>query len=105
MFGLNGASGLGAALKARTVSREAARVDAFEPLGQGLETVGLFLGDARDAVFVAQQMRDLLVEDLPGEHARLVQDLAAVFGVGVAVEIEPLVEKPFARALTTMPNG
>ena len=41
-------------------------------------------------------MDDLLVEDLPGEHAGLVQDLAAVFGVGVAVEIEPLVEKALA---------
>ncbi len=79
--------------------QKAARVDAFEPLGQRLETVGLFLGDARDAVFLAQQMRDLLVEDLPGEHAGLVQDLAAVFGVGVAVEIEPLVEKTLALGI------
>jgi hypothetical protein len=44
-------------------------------------------------------MDDLLVEDLPGEHAGLVQDLAAVFGVGVAVEIEPLVEKPLAAGV------
>src|SRR5215470_15863573 len=41
-------------------------------------------------------MDDFLVEDLPCEHAGLVQDLAAVFGVGVAVEVEPLVEKPLA---------
>src|SRR5271165_1065262 len=78
---------------------ETARVDAFELLGQGLEGVGLFFGDARDAVFLAQQMRDLLVEDLPGEHAGLVQDLAAVFGVGVAVEIEPLVEETLAAGV------
>src|SRR5205814_10543840 len=31
-----------------------------------------------------------------GEHAGLVQNLAAVFGVGVAVEIEPLVEETLA---------
>ncbi len=37
-------------------------------------------------------MHDFLVEDLPGEHARLVQDLAAVFGIGVAVEIEAFVQ-------------
>src|SRR4029077_19514717 len=36
----------------------------------------------------------LLVEDLPGEHARLLQDFAAVFGVGIAVEVEDLFDKP-----------
>ena len=49
--------------------QKAARIDAVEPLGQRLEAVGLFFGDARDAVFLAQQMDDFLVEDLPREHA------------------------------------
>src|SRR4051812_7718424 len=41
-------------------------------------------------------MNGLLVEHLPGEHAGLFQYLAAVFGVGVAVEVEALVEEPLA---------
>jgi len=44
-------------------------------------------------------MDDLLVKDLPGEHAGLVQDLAAVLGVGVAVEVEALVEKALAPSV------
>src|SRR6516165_12743222 len=44
-------------------------------------------------------MDDLLVKDLPGEHAGLVQNLAAVFGVGVAVKVEPLVEKALAASI------
>ena len=34
--------------------QKAARIDTFEPLGQGFEIVGLLLGDARDAGFLAQ---------------------------------------------------
>src|SRR6516225_9697412 len=44
-------------------------------------------------------MDDLLVEDLPGEQARLVQDLAAVSSIGVAVKVETLVEKTLARGV------
>src|SRR5216683_6519659 len=50
-------------------------------------------------------MDDLLVEDLPGEHAGLVQDLAAVSGVGVAVEIEALVEKALAPGVDDDAEG
>ena len=63
---------------------------------QRLERVRLLLGDARDAVFLAQQVHDLLVEDLPGEQARLLHHLMAVLGIGVAVEVEPLVEEALA---------
>src|SRR5262249_32205183 len=59
----------------------------------GFERVCLFLGGARDAVFVAQQMDGLLVEDLPGEHARLFQDFAAILGVGIAVKVGAFVEE------------
>ena len=99
MFGLNGASGRGRCVEGPHRLQKAARIDAFEPLGQGFESVGLLLGDARDAVFLAQEMDDFLVEDLPGEHAGLVQDLAAVFGIGVAVEVEPLVEETLAARI------
>ena len=61
--------------------------------------VGLLLGDARDAVFLAQQVHDLLVEDLPGEQARLLHHLMAVFGIGVAVKVEPLVEEALAARI------
>src|SRR5271170_4311382 len=37
-------------------------------------------------------MYDFLIEDLPGEHARLLQDLAAVLGVSITMEIETLVQ-------------
>ena len=46
-------------------------VDAVELAGQLLDRVGRDLGDLADAVFVAQQMLHLLVEDLPGELAGL----------------------------------
>src|SRR5215813_3857222 len=44
----------------------------------------------------SREAHDLLVEDLPREHAGLVEDLAAVFSIGIAVEIGALVEKPLA---------
>lgn len=61
-----------------------------------LDGVGGDLGDSPDVILAAQQMRDLLVEDLPGEHARLLQDFAAVAGVAIAVEILALVAEPLA---------
>ena len=39
---------------------------------------------------------DLRVEDLPGEQAGLPHDLVAVFRVGVAVEVEALVQEALA---------
>ena len=71
MLGLNGTSLLQAALKSRTVRRNASRIDAVELRRQLLERVGLGLGDAPDAILAAQQMGHLGVEHLPGEHARL----------------------------------
>ena len=46
-----------------------------------------------DAIFVAQQLHDFLVEDLPGELIGLVQDYAAVFRVGVIAEIGAFVDE------------
>ena len=96
---VEGHSGRGRGVERAHGLQKAAQVNAFEPLGQGLEGIGLFFGNPGDAIFLAQQMRDLLVEDLPGEHARLVEDLAAVFRVGIAVEIEPFVEKTLAAGV------
>ena len=49
-------------------------------------------------------MDNLLVEDLPGEHAGLVQDLAAVFCVGIAVEVEAFVEEALAPGIDDDPE-
>src|SRR5215472_5323074 len=65
-------------------------------VGQRFESVGGDLGHPPDAVFVALQVDDLLVEDLPGELVRLVQNLAAVFGIGVVPEIGSLVAEALA---------
>ena len=50
----------------------------------------------RMLVFVALQVLHLLVEDLPGELARLLQHHAAVFGIGVVAEIGALVDEALA---------
>ena len=41
-------------------------------------------------------MHDLLVEDLPGELLRLVEDHSAVFGIGVVAEVGALVDETLA---------
>ena len=71
-------------------------VDAFELLRQLLDRVGAHLGHALDAVFVAQHVEHLRVEDLPGELLRLGQDHRAVLGVGVVAEVGALVDEALA---------
>src|SRR5207237_2962070 len=78
--------------------------DAFEPRRERLQRIGLLFGRARDAVFVAQQVHGFLVEDLPGEHTGLLQDLAAIFRIGVAVEIGAFVEKALALRVDDNPK-
>ena len=46
-----------------------------------------------DAVLVAQEMRHLLVEDLPRELARLPQNDRAILGIGVVAEVGTLVDE------------
>jgi hypothetical protein len=59
---------------------------AYAPLFEG---VAFDLGHATDAILAAEQMRHLGVEYLPGKHARQLDDLAAIFCTGVAVELAP----------------
>ena len=61
-----------------------------------LDRVGDDLGDLPDLVLVALQMLHLLVEDLPGELAGLLQHHAAVFGVGVVAEVGAFVDEALA---------
>ena len=65
-------------------------------VGEFLDRRRRCLGDLANAVLIAQQMGGLLIEYLPGDLARLVQDLAAVLCVGVIAEVGPLVEEALA---------
>src|SRR5262249_7477129 len=70
------------------------RVHPFELVREVLDCIGDDLGDLPDLVLVALQMLHLLVEDLPGELAGLLQHHAAVFGVGVVAEVGAFVDEP-----------
>src|ERR1700686_3709408 len=69
------------------------RVEAFELLREFLDGVRRHLGDLADLVFVALQVLHLLIEDLPGELARLFQHDAAILGISVIAEIGALVDE------------
>src|SRR5262249_38857090 len=72
------------------------RVHAIELAREFLDRIGDDLGDLPDLVLVALQMLHLLVEDLPGELAGLLQHHAAVFGVGVIAEVGAFVDEALA---------
>src|SRR5262249_37432061 len=72
------------------------RVHAVELVREFLDRIGDDLGDLPDLVLVALQMLHLLVEDLPGELAGLLQHHAAVFGVGVVAEVGAFVDEALA---------
>src|SRR5262245_14432893 len=72
------------------------RVYAVELAREFLDRIGDDLGDLPDLVLVALQMLHLLVEDLPGELAGLLQHHAAVFGVGVVAEVGAFVDEALA---------
>src|SRR5262245_5650493 len=72
------------------------RVTAVELAREFLDRIGDNLGDLPDLVLVALQMLHLLVEDLPGELAGLLQHHAAVFGVGVIAEVGAFVDEALA---------
>src|SRR6185295_9146147 len=71
-------------------------VDAFELAGQLLDRIGGDLGDLPDAVLVALQVLHFLVEDLPGELTRLLQDDAAILRIGVVAEVGALIDEALA---------
>src|SRR5262249_50065853 len=72
------------------------RIDIVELLNELLQGIGAHLGDALDAVLVTQQVQHLGIEYLPAELARLRQDHATVFGVGVVAKVGALVEEALA---------
>ena len=55
-------------------------------------SVGGGLGDAANAVFVAQQMDGSLIKNLPGEQARLLEYFASILGIGMAVKIRAFID-------------
>src|SRR3546814_15063289 len=74
-------------------SSDLLRVHPLQLADQVLEAVRRHLGDPADALLVAQQVRDLLVEHLPGELVRLVQYHPSVLGIGVVAEVGALVDE------------
>src|SRR3546814_14525979 len=77
-------------------SSDLLRVHPLQLADQVPEAVRRHLGDPADAILVAQQVRDLLVEHLPGELVRLVQDHPSVLGIGVVAEVGALVDETAA---------
>ena len=62
-------------------------------------------GHALDVVLRAQEVEHLRIKDLPGELPGLLEDRAAVLGVGEAVEVGASSTKRRPSALTRMPSG
>ena len=79
--------------------QKSCRVHAGELGRQLLQRVCLRLGDAADAILAAQQRVRLGIKNLPGEHARQAHDPAAVFRIGVAVEIGALIDIALALGI------
>src|SRR5262249_61565354 len=65
---------------------------------------GRALGPAAHAMSAAKVRRSLGVEHLPGEHARLFHDLAAVFRIGVTMEVGALVDVALALGIDKKPE-
>ena len=73
-------------------------VDIVQLGNEFLQCCGRHLGNLPDPIFIAQQMHDLAVEYLPSELTWLLQDHAAIFGVGVVAEVGALVDEALAVA-------
>ena len=67
--------------------------------------VGARLGHLADAVLVAQQMQHLGIEHLPGGLRRLLEDGAAVLGIGVVAEIGALIDEAAAGGVDDDAEG
>ena len=76
--------------------KRAPGVHILELFDKLLQAVGPYACDLANAVLVAQQGDDLVVEDLPGELAGLPKDNSAVFRVGVIADVGALVDKALA---------
>ena len=76
-------------------ANEALAVD-IEAVGKLVDGVGLGHGDLLDVVFVAEEVLDLVVENLEGDALGLLEDFAAVGDVGVVAEVGALVDEAVA---------
>ena len=94
--GIEGDVGATAALNSLIVSRNAAASTPSSLCASSSSVSARHLGDLPDAVLVAQQVRHLAVEDLPGELAGCSRITRAVLGVGVVAEVGALVDEALA---------
>ncbi len=99
MFGLNSTLDVDGGVVSFDLVEKSRCVHVFEFASQLLERVRTDLGHALDAIFVAQQMGHLAIEDLPGELARLFENHAAILGVRVVAEVGALVDEAPAAAV------
>lgn len=76
--------------------KELLRVHAFKFLRKLVDGIGHDPGDLSDPVFIALKVLHLAIEDLPSELARLLQNHAAIFRIGVIAEISPFIDEAFA---------
>jgi hypothetical protein len=80
-------------------SNEPGDVDAVELARECLDGIGRSTADLADAVFIAQQMRDSSIEDLPGDLTRLPQYFLTVAGIGEVAKVGTFIDEPFAIAV------
>ncbi len=89
----------------RTVSRKRSESTSSSRSASSSSVVRPNPGHFPNAVLVAQQVRHLAVEDLPGELPRLFQHAPSVLGVGVVAEISALVDETLAARIDHDPEG
>src|SRR4030095_8147575 len=79
-------------------------VDTFELRSELFQSIRSHFCDEFDAVLRAQQILDLGIENLPRELPGLLQNLAAVLGVGKRVKIPALVHEALAIGIDEEPE-
>src|SRR5262249_10925001 len=65
-----------------------------QPLSQLLDAVSGRHGGLWDAIFIAQEMLDLLIEDLESRPQWLFENLPAIGRIGIVAKVCPFIDKP-----------
>src|SRR6266699_1340199 len=95
-LGLNGVSTRQAALNSRTVRRK--------PSGSTPASLPASSSSVLASALVTRRMRYSL-RSLPGKHARKLDDLAAIFRIGMAVKVGALIDVALALGVDQNANG